>query len=359
MVDFAGWSLPVQYSDFGIIDSCLHTRSKASLFDVSHMGQLQIHGRDREAFIESLTVGDVRALREGESRLSVFTNVHGGIIDDTVITKRRDNIQVVLNAGCVDKDMAHIEKAAEAFIGDVSLQLDRKLSLIALQGPEAAAVLRPLVPELDLEHIPFMSSVDAMIAGVAGCSLSRCGYTGEDGFELSIPGGQAANDIAETILLNNSVRLAGLGARDTLRIEAGLCLYGSDIDETTTPVEAGLAWTVSKRRRAEGDFPGASVILRQLAEGVQRKRVGMTILSGPPARHDNPLFVPESPGTNPVGKTTSGTFSPSLGRAVAIGYVSTDHASPGVNLMVEVRSKVNPVVVTKMPFVKANYYRGK
>ena len=356
MVDFTGWQLPVQYNDFGIIDSCLHTRSKASLFDVSHMGQLQILGADREAFIESLTVGDVRGLKPGESRLSVFTTESGGILDDTVITKFDKSVQVVLNAGCVDKDMAHIEAAQKSFKGDVQLVLNREYSLLALQGPEAATVLQSLVGSLDLGRIPFMSATSATVSGVAGCSLSRSGYTGEDGFEISIPSDQAANQIAETLMKNDSVRLAGLGPRDTLRVEAGLCLYGSDIDETTSPVEAGLAWTVSKRRRVEGGFPGAAIIMGQIKDGVPRKRVGLSVLNGPPARHDNVLSLVSDPATS-VGKTTSGTFSPTLGKAVAMGYVTTAHSTAGTELLVEVRSKVNPVIVTKMPFVKANYYR--
>ena len=201
-----------------------------------------------------------------------------------------------------------------------------------------------------------MSATSATVSGVAGCSLSRSGYTGEDGFEISIPSDQAANQIAETLMKNDSVRLAGLGPRDTLRVEAGLCLYGSDIDETTSPVEAGLAWTVSKRRRVEGGFPGAAIIMGQIKDGVPRKRVGLRVLNGPPARHDNVLSLVSDPATS-VGKTTSGTFSPTLGKAVAMGYVTTAHSTAGTELLVEVRSKVNPVIVTKMPFVKANYYR--
>jgi aminomethyltransferase len=354
MVDFAGWSLPVQYSDFGIIDSCLHTRSRASLFDVSHMLQLRVYGPRREDFIESLTVGDIKGLKEGESRLSVFTTETGGIIDDTVITKQKDYLQIVLNAGCAEKDMKHIESFLKKNNHGVELAVNIDYSLLALQGPESATVLQSLVKK-DLSQLAFMSAIPEIeIAGISGCAISRSGYTGEDGFELSIPSDEGANHIASNIISHRSVKLAGLGARDTLRIEAGLCLYGSDIDETITPVEAGLAWTVSKRRRLEGGFPGDSVIQKQLKEGVVRKRVGLNILSGPPARHDNSLYIDEATA---VGKTTSGTFSPSLGKAVAIGYVSSENAVSGTPLMVDVRGKRNPVVVTKMPFVKSNYYR--
>lgn len=359
MVQFAGWSLPVQYNDFGIIDSCLHTRSRCSLFDVSHMGQLTVLGDDRVKFVESMTVGDIDGLNDGESRLSVFTNNTGGIIDDTVITKMPDSVQLVLNAGCVDKDMHHINECLNNFTGNVELSLRTGYSLLALQGPESTSVLQKFVPGLDLSRIPFMSVVESVVGGIKGCAISRCGYTGEDGFEISIPTDSGTREIGEALVADDAVRLAGLGARDTLRIEAGLCLYGTDIDENTSPVEAGLAWTISKRRRAEGGgFPGSDVIMRQLASGVDRKRVGISILSGPPARHDNKLYVSRD-STEQIGVTTSGTFSPTLGKAIAIGYVQTSHAAVGTELFVDVRGKVNPGVITKLPFVKSNYFRVK
>jgi aminomethyltransferase len=358
MVEFAGWSLPVQYNDFGIIDSCLHTRSKASLFDVSHMGQLEIFGRDREAFVESITVGDLAALDIGESRLSLFTNNNGGIIDDTIITKRTDSVQLILNAGCVEKDLEHIQSCRGKFSGDVELVFHGSHSLIALQGPEAMSVLQPLIINVDLSRMPFMTFKDNIeIAGISGCNISRSGYTGEDGFEISIPSDDGVNHLAKKLLEHDAVRLAGLGARDTLRIEAGLCLYGSDITESTTPVEAGLAWTITKRRRQEGGgFPGDKIILDQIKNGARRKRVGLVVQNGPPARHDNNIFDSIN-SQSVIGITTSGTFSPSLGKAVAMGYVHSEHSAIGTNLVVEVRGKRNPVNVTKMPFVKANYYR--
>jgi aminomethyltransferase len=360
MVEFAGWSLPVQYNDFGIIDSCLHTRSKASLFDVSHMGQLTITGPDRVRFLESLIVGDVEALKEGESRLSVFTNAQGGIIDDTVVTKRAESVNVVLNAGRVDEDMEQIRMAKESFDGQVSLSLADKKSLVALQGPESASVLQHLLSsEYSLSRLPFMSAVDLDIAGHPGCTVSRSGYTGEDGFEISVPEQSDVVGLVEKIMENDAVRLAGLGARDTLRLEAGLCLYGTDLDETVSPVEAGLAWTISKSRREEGRnaFPGASKIIEQIASGVTKKRVGLTIMDGPPARHGNKLFSPANTAVS-IGETTSGTFSPSLGKSIAMAYVPPDFAKVGTELFVEVRGKVNQVIVTKMPFVPSNYYRG-
>ena len=354
MVDFAGWSLPVQYSDLGIIDSCLHTRSRASLFDVSHMLQIGVFGRDREDFIESLTVGDIKGLKEGESKLSVFTNENGGIIDDTVITKRKDSLAIVLNAGCADKDLKHLQSALKNFGKDVELVVNRERSLMALQGPQAVSVLQQLM-SVDLSRVAFMHSLEnVVVAGVDGCSISRSGYTGEDGFEISIPTDDGANHIAESLMRQkDTVKLAGLGARDTLRIEAGLCLYGSDIDEGTTPIEAGLAWTVGKRRRAEAGFPGADKILSQITQGVSKKRVGLMVNSGPPARHDNAIYA----GDSVVGRTTSGTFSPSLGKPVSIGYVTAQHTALGTELSVDVRGKKNSVTIAKMPFVKASYYR--
>jgi aminomethyltransferase len=220
------------------------------------------------------------------------------------------------------------------------------------------SVLQPLIINVDLSRMPFMTFKDNIeIAGISGCNISRSGYTGEDGFEISIPSDDGVNHLAKKLLEHDAVRLAGLGARDTLRIEAGLCLYGSDITESTTPVEAGLAWTITKRRRQEGGgFPGDKIILDQIKNGARRKRVGLVVQNGPPARHDNNIFDSIN-SQSVIGITTSGTFSPSLGKAVAMGYVHSEHSAIGTNLVVEVRGKRNPVNVTKMPFVKANYYR--
>jgi len=356
MVDFAGWMLPVQYEGFGIIDSCLHTRSRASLFDVSHMGQLEIFGQDREAFVESVTVGDVGILKSGESRLSLITNDSGGIIDDTIITKKEKSVQMVLNAGCVDKDIKHLEQCKEEFKGDVDFVLHSHRSLVALQGPESMSILQSLIEGIDLATIPFMVNIEGTVAGISGCWISRSGYTGEDGFEISIPSDQGAQHIAEAFVDHPEVRLAGLGARDTLRIEAGLCLYGSDISESTSPIEAGLGWTISKRRRAEGGFPGYGKILDQIRNGVDRRRVGLILPSGPPARHDNKIYSP-SDSSAVIGSTTSGTFSPSLGKAVAMGYVKSPHSVIDRDLNVSIREKVYSAKVTKMPFIRANYFR--
>ncbi|KAF4720584.1 hypothetical protein FOZ62_000260 [Perkinsus olseni] len=345
--------MPVQYKDTGIITSCLHTRADASLFDVSHMGQLRVYGKDRVRFMESLTVGDLQILKPGEGRLTLLTTPQSTIIDDTVICNEGDHLYVVLNASNTDKDMKHIERALEDFDGDVSLEPHPETSLIALQGPKAMEVLQPMLAE-DLTKVPFMVSFATTVNGVPNVTVTRCGYTGEDGFELSIPTSQGVNAIADKMLENEAVLPAGLGARDTLRIEAGLCLYGHDISETTTVAEAALAWTVSKRRRTEANFPGADIFLRQVKKGgVDRKRVGL-LVTGPPAREGSLILDTEG---NKIGEVTSGTFSPTLNRPVAMGYVSTAYSKSDTVVQTEVRKKINEATVTKMPFVEANYYK--
>lgn len=361
MVDFAGWNLPVQYQGEGIMTSHLHTRSKASLFDVSHMGQLRLHGADRVNFLERLVVGDIKSLAPTEARLSLLTNKTGGIIDDCIVTAQKTYLSMVVNAGCREKDVSHItthlEAAKEEGL-DVALEQMDHLALLALQGPEAMHALQALLPKkVDLRTIPFMSSVQAPIGDIGGCTISRCGYTGEDGFEISVPAEKAV-ELARHFLSSNDVdiKMAGLGARDTLRLEAGLCLYGHDISEEFTPVEAGLTWTVGKRRRAEGGFLGWETIMSQIKGGVSRKLVGMLLSNKAPAREGARILGLASPNDQ-VGRVTSGTFSPSLLRPIAMGYVSTSHAKPGTKLLIELRGKMVEADVTKMPFVSASYYR--
>lgn len=352
IVPFCGWEMPVQFPD-GILKSHLWTRENASLFDVSHMGQLHFFGKDRLDFIESLVVGDIKGLEAGNGRLSVITNEKGGIIDDTVITKQENHLYMVINAGCADKDLEYIRgklKEWQAKGKDVSLEVLEGQGLIALQGPKAAAVLQGLT-SVDLTKLNFMSGRKIPVAGL-DTYVTRCGYTGEDGFEISV----AAKDtekLARELLKNKDVLAAGLGPRDSLRTEAGLCLYGNDIDETTTPIEAGLTWTIGKRRREQGGFPGADVILRQLKEGVSRKRVGF-LVDGTIAREHTPITL----GGEKIGEITSGTFSPNLKRAIAIGYVATPQSSVGSQVEVTVRGKNHPATVTKMPFVPTRYYKG-
>uniref|UniRef100_A0A2I3TU06 Aminomethyltransferase n=1 Tax=Pan troglodytes TaxID=9598 RepID=A0A2I3TU06_PANTR len=328
MVAFAGWSLPVQYRD-SHTDSHLHTRQHCSLFDVSHMLQ---------------------------GTLSLFTNEAGGILDDLIVTNTSEgHLYVVSNAGCWEKDLALMQDKVRELQNqgrDVGLEvLDN--ALLALQGPTAAQVLQAGVAD-DLRKLPFMTSAVMEVFGVSGCRVTRCGYTGEDGVEISVPVAGAVH-LATALLKNPEVKLAGLAARDSLRLEAGLCLYGNDIDEHTTPVEGSLSWTLGKRRRAAMDFPGAKVIVPQLKGKVQRRRVGL-MCEGAPMRAHSPILNME--GTK-IGTVTSGCPSPSLKKNVAMGYVPCEYSRPGTMLLVEVRRKQQMAVVSKMPFVPTNYYTLK
>lgn len=354
MVPFAGYAMPVQYTD-GILKSHLHTREEgcASVFDVSHMGQLRIHGADRVAFMERVVVGDIATLEEGTSRLSLICNAQGGIMDDTVISNAGDHLYVVVNAGNKDKDMAHFQAELESFSGDASMEYIQDRSLLALQGPGAQDVMSSLLPaSVDLTQMPFMTGGRMTVSGL-DCIVTRCGYTGEDGFEISVPSSDAVS-LMRTLLDPEQVLPAGLGARDSLRLEAGLCLHGHDIDETTTPAEAALGWTISKRRRAEGGFIGADVILSQITDkSFMRKRVGLDVTGGP-IREGAVLLSEQG---EEVGVVTSGTFSPSLKRAVAMGYVNRGHFKLGTQLQVAKRGgRTQAVKVAKMPFVPSNYY---
>ncbi|XP_041048632.1 aminomethyltransferase, mitochondrial isoform X2 [Carcharodon carcharias] len=355
MVEFAGWSMPVQYKD-SHINSHLHTRQHCSLFDVSHMLQSKVTGKDRVKFMESLVVGDIAELKNNQGMLSLFTNDKGGIKDDLIVTRTSDGyLYIVSNAGCADKDSAHMkEKLAEfkAAGNDVDLEF-LEAGLIALQGPSAARVLQEGVSD-DLCKLPFMSSAMMTVFGVPGCRVTRCGYTGEDGVEISVPI-QRTVELAELLLRNSEVRLAGLGSRDSLRLEAGLCLYGNDIDETTTPVEATLLWTIGKRRRAAADFPGASIILRQIKEKTKRKRVGL-VSAGPPVRQRTPILNPDG---KVIGEVTSGCPSPCLKQNIAMGYVDTEYSKQGTPINVEIRKKIVDAIVSKMPFVPSKYYTVK
>uniref|UniRef100_A0A670HVI7 Aminomethyltransferase n=1 Tax=Podarcis muralis TaxID=64176 RepID=A0A670HVI7_PODMU len=355
MVAFAGWSLPVQYTH-SHLESHLHTRQHCSLFDVSHMLQTKVFGRDRIKFIESLVVGDIAELKPNQGTLSLFTNERGGIMDDLIVTSTSDqHLYVVSNAGCRDKDFALMKnkvKEMKAAGCDVDLEVSDN-ALLALQGPAMARVLQAGVSD-SLAKLPFMTSAVMSVFGVPGCRVTRCGYTGEDGVEISVPASRAV-ELAELLLKDSTVWLAGLAARDSLRLEAGLCLYGNDIDESTTPVEASLIWTLGKRRRAAMDFPGASIILAQIKEKPKRKRVGLTS-SGPPIRQHMPILSPEGKA---IGEVTSGCPSPCLQKNIAMGYVESDYSKLSTALTVEVRKKSCPALVTKMPFVATNYYTVK
>ncbi|KAG9064085.1 hypothetical protein KI688_003264 [Linnemannia hyalina] len=352
MVPFAGWSMPVQYSNLGVGASHNWTRSNASVFDVSHMLATRITGKDRVKFYESITVADIENLPVGSSTLSVFTNENGGIIDDTIICKHQDSLYVVSNAGCADKDLAHIRPLLKAFQnkgGDVDLKIIEDHQLIAIQGPKAAAVIEELVGK-SLQDFRFMDGRFMTIKGIE-CHVARSGYTGEDGFEISVPNSDAV-EFTKLLIADPRVELAGLGARDSLRLEAGLCLYGNDLDETTTPIEAGLTWTIGKRRRAEGGFLGAEKIQDQLKNGVTRRRIGL-VVQGAPAREGAPIYA----NGELVGKVTSGCPSPSTKKNVAMGYVKNGVHKSGTELEVEVRGRKQKAVVTKMPFVPAGYHK--
>ena len=347
MVPFAGYALPIQYPA-GIMAEHKQARSAAALFDVSHMGQLRLEGADRISTLESLVPAEIAALGQHRQRYSYFTAEDGGILDDLMISNQGDWLALVVNAACKAEDIAHLEANLK---DDSRLVVEEDRALVALQGPAAAEVLARHSPGIDGWR--FMDAKPVDIAGIA-CRASRSGYTGEDGYEISVPAAQA-EDLARCLLGEPEVAAAGLGARDSLRLEAGLCLYGHDIDRTTNPIEADLAWAIQKRRRAEGGFPGAEVILGQLAQGAPRRRVGLRPEGRAPVREGTPLK--DAAGTT-VGHVTSGGFGPTVGGPVAMGYVAADQAAEGTVLQAEVRGKLLPCRVAAMPFAEHNYHRG-
>lgn len=345
MVPFAGYDMPVQYPA-GVKTEHLHTRAKAGLFDVSHMGQVRLTGEGAAADIETLIPGDIQALSAGRMRYTMFTNPEGGILDDLIVTNAGDHLFVVVNAGCKEQDIAHMRANLSCGIEELP---DR--ALLALQGPSAEAVLASHAAEV--ADMKFMTARAVSIAG-HDCFVTRSGYTGEDGYEISVPGETAAA-FAEMLLAHPDVELIGLGARDSLRLEAGLCLYGHDIDETTTPVEANLTWAINKRRRVEGGFPGSDKILGQLADGALRRRVGIRLEGRAPAREGTELV--DDAGTA-IGHITSGGFGPTLEGPVAMGYVDSRFSETGCQINAMVRGKPLPARVAALPFVAANYKRG-
>ncbi|XP_069952994.1 aminomethyltransferase, mitochondrial isoform X3 [Cherax quadricarinatus] len=325
MVEFAGYSMPVQYGKVGIATSHREVRTHCGLFDVSHMLQSKIHGKDRIKFIEKLIVGDIESLEANTGTLSLFTNEQGGIIDDLICSKTDQGyLYVVSNAGCKEKDLAHMKDHLSSFRaagGDAELEVIDDHGLVAVQGPRAAQILQP-ISEGGLDDLYFMNTREMHVAGIP-CRVTRCGYTGEDGVEISVPNNKAV-ELCET-LVDLGVHLAGLGARDSLRLEAGLCLYGNDIDDTTTPIEGGLAWTIGKRRRETKDFLGAEIILRQLKEKPKRRRIGLTCSGPPPRSH---CAVLDADG-NKIGDVTSGCPAPSLELNIAMAYVPAAYSKSG------------------------------
>jgi len=357
MTAFACYEMPLHYS-LGVLNEHLHTRAAAGLFDISHMGQIALHPRsgdvvDAAVALERLIPSDVVSLEPGRQRYSLFTSENGGILDDIMVANLGHDLLLVVNAARKEGDAAHL-RAQLGDECDVEL-LDR--ALLALQGPKAEAALASLTPEC--ASMRFMEMRTLTVMG-AECRVARSGYTGEDGFEISTPP-DIAREIAEELLANASVVPIGLGARDSLRLEAGLCLYGSDIDDRTTPVEAGLSWVIQKvRRRAgarTGRFPGAEIILEQLEHRAHRLRVGLRPEGRAPVRAGAPLFAAEDAGVQ-IGAVTSGGFGPSLNAPIAMGYLPTAHAVPGTRIFAELRGKRVPVAVTRLPFVVPKYRRG-
>lgn len=357
MVPFAGYHMPVQYPA-GVLKEHLQTRSSAGLFDVSHMGQIALRpksGRIEDAAraLERLVPQDIMAIAPGRQRYAQFTNADGGILDDLMVANFGDHLFLVVNAACKAGDEAHLRaNLSDACIIDPLA--DR--ALIALQGPKAEAALAALCAEAPA--MKFMDSGPHEVAGIA-CFVSRSGYTGEDGFEISVPAADAER-LARTLLENPDVMPIGLGARDSLRLEAGLCLYGHDIDTATTPVEAALEWSVQKSRRSggarAGGFPGSAKILAHFDHGASRRRVGLRAEGRAPVREGALLFA-DSAGGEPIGKVTSGGFGPSLNAPVAMGYVPTSLSALDTKLFAEVRGQRLPLTVAAMPFVKNTYKR--
>lgn len=352
MVPFAGYDMPVQYK-LGVKKEHLHTRDAAGLFDVSHMGQLRLHGEGAVAFLESLVPVDIIDLGAGKQRYAFFTNEQGGIMDDLMVANLGDHLFVVVNAACKEQDIQHLQAHLPA---EVELELIEDRALLALQGPKAAEVLKRYQPAV--ADMLFMDVQKLTIDGVE-CIVSRSGYTGEDGYEISVPAEHAAA-FASKLTAEDEVEWIGLGARDSLRLECGLCLYGHDLDTTTTPVEASLLWGIQKVRRAggerEGGFPGADIILNQIeTKDVSRKRIGLVGQTKAPVREGTELYDGEG---NKVGIVTSGTAGPTAGKPVSMGYVRTDLSAVGTELFAEVRGKMLPMTVEKMPFVPQRYYRG-
>lgn len=365
MVPFAGYELPTLYkhgNHGGVMKEHLWCREerKCSLFDVSHMGQIIWHGKDRAKFLEQVVVGDIQYLPAKSSILSLLTNHTGGILDDTVITNTGNHLYMVVNGATKEKDIKHFRQQSENFEGDVIMEtLDDHRQLLALQGPGAAEAVSKILPDnFNLKNMTFMTGTYVKLLGVENCHITRCGYTGEDGFELSIPA-EATLPIALKFMEDQTVNLAGLGARDSLRLEAGLCLYGNDLNETITPTMAALGWTMGKpnsRRRKKGGFLGAKHILTNEGkfQNVDKKRVGIIGMKAPARAHTE---IYDELGEKLIGEVTSGTYSPCLKAPIAMGYVETESAKNETKVMVKIREKMQEAKVTKMPFVEARYYR--
>ncbi|WP_337153871.1 glycine cleavage system aminomethyltransferase GcvT [Pseudomonas protegens] len=353
MVPFAGYDMPVQYP-LGVMKEHQHTREQAGLFDVSHMGQILLRGANAAQALETLVPVDIIDLPVGMQRYAMFTNEQGGILDDLMVANLGDEqLFLVVNAACKDQDLAHLRR----HLGEqCDIQpLFEERALLALQGPAAVTVLARLAPEV--AQMTFMQFKPVILLGV-DCFVSRSGYTGEDGFEISVPAAQAEK-LARALLAEPEVAAIGLGARDSLRLEAGLCLYGHDMNSDTTPIQASLLWAISKARRADGaragGFPGAEVIFAQQQGGVSRKRVGLLPQERTPVREGAEIVDAEG---KVIGSVCSGGFGPTLGGPLAMGYLDIEHCALDTPVAAIVRGKKVPMLVSKMPFVPQRYYRG-
>jgi len=353
MVPFAGYDMPVQYP-LGVMKEHQHTREKAGLFDVSHMGQIRLVGAAAAKALEALVPVDIIDLPVGMQRYAMFTNETGGILDDLMVANLgNDELFLVVNAACKEQDLAHLQK----HLGHLCevLPLFEERALLALQGPAAVSVLARLAPEVT--KMTFMQFASVRLLGV-DCYVSRSGYTGEDGFEISVPAA-SAEALARSLLAETEVEAIGLGARDSLRLEAGLCLYGHDMNTETTPVEASLLWAISKVRRVDGaragGFPGAETVFAQQQQGVSRKRVGLLPQERTPVREGAEIVDQDG---QVIGNICSGGFGPTLGAPLAMGYVDSSQAALDSEVWAIVRGKRVPLKVSKMPFVPQRYYRG-
>ncbi|KAA8389073.1 glycine cleavage system aminomethyltransferase GcvT [Acetobacter tropicalis] len=356
MVPFAGYAMPLNYAD-GIMAEHRHVRTHAGLFDVSHMGQVKVRARSGSVeaaakALERLVPADIVTIKNGRQRYTQFTNAQGGILDDLMVARLDDTLLLVVNAACKAADIALMQDE----LVDCLVEPLEERALLALQGPEAEQALASLAP--DVKTMAFMD-VRALDVDGASCVISRSGYTGEDGFEISVPALDASR-VARQLLAQPNVKPIGLGARDSLRLEAGMCLYGADIDETTTPVEAALEWSIQKSRRKggarEGGFPGADIILGQLENGVARRRVGLLAEGRAPVRGGAPLYS-DPAFADGIGKVTSGAFGPTVEAPVAMGYVATAYAAPKSPVFAELRGRAVPAVVASLPFVPARFKR--
>ncbi|VVN97606.1 Aminomethyltransferase [Pseudomonas fluorescens] len=353
MVPFAGYDMPVQYP-LGVMKEHLHTREQAGLFDVSHMGQIRLTGANAAKALETLVPVDIIDLPVGMQRYAMFTNEQGGILDDLMVANLgNDELFLVVNAACKDQDLAHLRQHIGEHCQIEPLFEER--ALLALQGPAAVKVLARLAPEVT--KMTFMQFAPLRLLGVE-CYVSRSGYTGEDGFEISVPAANAES-LARSLLAETEVAAIGLGARDSLRLEAGLCLYGHDMNSETTPIEASLLWAISKVRRADGaragGFPGADRIFTQQQAGISRKRVGLLPQERTPVREGAEIV--DDHGTV-IGTVCSGGFGPSLGGPLAMGYLDMAFTALDSEVSALVRGKKVPLRVSKMPFVPQRYYRG-